>query len=119
MKALLIALTTTLSLSAFATEYEPFIECSSFGTTATFMVNDNMDQKLVVTNTFFDKTETIVDEEAEITPSDTDYEGSVIKDTKTNGKSVTLKISGDMQGSLQINKPGNQFQSQGMNCEYL
>tara|TARA_Y100000385_G_C12838287_1_gene527637 strand:- start:88 stop:447 length:360 start_codon:yes stop_codon:yes gene_type:complete len=119
MKTLIIAFATTLSLSAFATEYEPFIECTSFGTTATFMVNDNMDQKLIVTNKFFDKVETIVDEEAEITPSEIDDEGSVIRDTATKGKSVTLEISESMSGSLQINKPGKQFQSQGMNCQYL
>ena len=119
MKALIIALATTLSLSAFATEYEPFIECTSFGTTATFVVNNNMDAKVVVNNIFFDEVQTIVDEEAEITPSDIDDEGSVIKDTLTNGKSVTLEISESMSGSLQINKPGQQFQSQGMNCEYL
>lgn len=112
MKTLIIALSTIISLSASATDFDAYIKCTSFGTTATLLVSEGLDQRLVVTNTFFDKTQTIVDEAVVL-------EGSVIKDTETNGKSVTLKISEQMTGSLQINKPEQQFQSQGMNCEYL
>lgn len=112
MKTFIIAFSIVISLSASAAEYSPYIECTSFGTTATYMVSEELAQKLIVTNTFFDKTEIIVDEEVKL-------DNSIIKDTQTNGKSVTLEITEQMIGSLQINKPGQQFQSQGMNCEYL
>ena len=119
MKVLLIVLATTLSLSALASDYKAYLECTSFGTTATFMVNDQLAQRLVVTNTFFDKTQILIDEAVKMTPSNLDEETSVIKDIETNGKAVTLEISEDLKGTIQINKPGNQFQSQGMNCLYL